>query len=209
MRELDRALAGFDHPEAAAPDQPGSRGSHGSHHDATARTSRTSVSNLREQVLQFWSSDSAPDQARARLAAVSLAAAGCGFAALTDFITSCLRLLRPGAPLTGTEMTLAGTAAAALVIAAGIAWARHLSSHVWSSTPRVLEVFARAKRVLLLALTTYAVGMLTVRLFDSALAADPSGAAWPGWAVLTFTAATVVSASATWVMQRLRKPTSN
>ena len=203
MRELDRALAEFDQPDVVAPaSAAGPRAS---------QLGRASLAefNLRDTWLQFLKGQaSAPDQARARLAALSVAAGACGFAALADFITSSLRLLRPGTPLTSTELTLTAAASAALVIACGIAWARHLGSQVWASTPRVLEVLGRTRLILGVCLMTYAASILAVRLFDGALVSDARGAAWPGWAVIAIALTSVAGAAASWVVQRLRKPTS-
>jgi hypothetical protein len=79
-----------------------------------------------------------------------------------------------------------------------MAWARFVMERVWPSTPRTIEVLGRSKRVFAVSLATYAVGMLTVRVFDGAFHRDASGVAWPGWGVIMFLGAALAGAAAAW-----------
>jgi hypothetical protein len=169
---------------------------------------RPSVPNpsLQMRLVQLWDSEaSAPEQARISLAAVSLAGACYLFAGLIETSIGVVRWVRPGSSLTSTEIVLAGLGSAGLLIAPCIAWARYLFERVWTSTPRVIDVLSRSKRVLSASLATYAAATLGVRVFAGAFHSDPSGAAWPGWGVLVFALAALVGAAAAWLTWRSRK----
>ncbi len=206
MREFDHALSQFDEGALDGDERSRDIASERARISATGASGVSANANRWMKLLHLWGGESAlPDQVRLRLVAVSLAAAGCGFAVLADLITSTLRWTRPGVPLSDTEMTLAALASGSLVVAASIAWARHLLARVWSFTPRVVEVLGRTKRVVTASLVAYAFIMLAVRVVDGAMRADPSGLAWPGWAIVA-TAATVLAGGAvSWFSQRMRK----
>jgi hypothetical protein len=203
MRALDRALADFDRKElSAVPVPPASA------FEAAPSSAPLASLALPLRALRLWSSDaSLAESARVRLAALSLAAVSCGFAALMELGTSILRCLRRDGQLTGTEIVLAALISTALLITPGIAWTRHLVAQVWSSTPRVLDLLARARRVLAASLIAYAVTLMAVRLFGGALRADASGMAWAGWGVVSSLAAISAGAGAAalpWLTARFR-----
>jgi hypothetical protein len=200
MRELDEALAAFDASAPAAEPRSQERQS--------TLPARPSVPNpsLQKRLVQLWDSEaSAPEEARVSLAAVSLAGACYLFAGLVDAAIGLVRWVRPGAPVTPTEIVFAALGSAALLIAPCIAWGRYLFERVWTSTPRVIDVLTRSKRVLSASLATYAGATLGIRLFAGAFHSDPSGAAWPGWGVLVFGGSALVGLAAGWLSWRSRK----
>ena len=189
MRELDQALAAFDvepPPPSAAEDAP----------------ERKSLPQLGAG---FWGGHGAPERARANLSALSVAAGVCALLCTIDVSTSLVRLSRGGAPLTAAEIVLATLGSIGLLATPFLAWARHLLTRVWPSTPRVLDVEARTKRVLGSSLVTYGAGSLLVHVFAGAFRTRSSGLLWAGWSVLVFLATAAVGGVVAWSAFRSRK----
>jgi serine/threonine protein kinase len=216
MRELDHALSEFDS-LAEEGNTTGARNGDADgrdDEDCSRDTASFGISTLPlpknasrfTKWLHAWAGEDAPpQQVRLRLAGVSLAAVGCGFAVLADLITSTLRALRPGVPLSDLELSLAAIASGSIVLAASMAWLRHLLGSVWSSTPRVIQVLRRTTRALTAGLVTYALILLSVRVFDGAFRSDPNGVGWPGWAIVASAAMVLAGGAMSWISQRLRK----
>jgi hypothetical protein len=162
--------------------------------------------SLQMQLRRFWSSElPAPEQARAMLVALSVAAGCYMLAGLIDVSTSVVRFSRGGAPLSSSEIVLATLGSIGLLTAPILAWARFVIDQVWPSTPRTLDVLGRGKRVLATSLVTYAMGMLLVRLFDGAFHSDTSGVAWPGWGLIIFLGAALTGGVSAWRASRFRE----
>jgi serine/threonine-protein kinase len=190
MGELERALAAFD---AEAP-QP-----------SAADDGALPQVGVQTAQLGFWGSHGAPEQARANLSALSIAAAVCALLGTIDVSTSLVRWSRGGAPLTAAEIVLATLGSVGLLATPCLAWARYLRTRVWPSTPRVLDVEARTKRVLAASLVTYGAGSLLVHVLAGAFRSSASGLAWAGWSVLVFLAAAAIGGTAAWSAFRSRK----
>lgn len=142
MRELDDALAAFDAGAEAR--------SHELQRPSSIPPPRPSQPNasLHMRLVRLWDSEAAPEQARAWLVFVSLAAAFYLFAGLVEASVGAVRWSRAGAQLTSSEIVFATPGSAGLLITPLIAWARFLFERVWTSTPRVIDVLSRSKRVL-------------------------------------------------------------
>jgi serine/threonine-protein kinase len=204
MREFDLALADFDKP-AVAP-ATSSQGRRKERPAAQRERASSPSMSLQMQLRRFWSSElPAPEQARAMLVALSVAAGCYMLAGLIDVSTSVVRFSRGGAPLSSSEIVLATLGSIGLLTAPILAWARFVIDQVWPSTPRTLDVLGRGKRVLATSLVTYAMGMLLVRLFDGAFHSDTSGVAWPGWGLIIFLGAALTGGVSAWRASRFRE----
>jgi len=197
MRELDAALAEFDgtHAHSGLPRQ----------EVFTERVSHVSLPNIElpERLARFVGQRSIQlDNTRAALCWYSCALALVSTLGLIDASTGLVRLSSAGAPITATEIVLCTLGSAGLLVTPAVLWGRHVVQRVWPSTPRVLDTLRRVRRVLFVALATYAAGTLLVRVLDGAFHVDPSGAAWAGWGVLVFLAAVVAGARCAWRQAR-------
>jgi tRNA A-37 threonylcarbamoyl transferase component Bud32 len=190
MRELDDALAEFD---------PAARAS-GDATDAGRRSAPLHVMGprLETQFFRMWGGVyNALEQARTSLVIYSVCAALYLLFGCLEVSLGVVRVARGSAPLTSAEIAFAGLASLGLLVAPSIIWTWFLAKHVWSSTPRVMEVLDRVRHVLGASLGVYAGLTLLIRIAASTLHIDPSGIAWPGWGVLSFILAAIVGGIAT------------
>jgi serine/threonine protein kinase len=192
MQELDADLARFD-PAATAK------------HAATERLSDANTLPIGKLLGDVVSREASKPARRARLQIVllSLTAAVWLLAGLLECAISAIRWVRGTSALSATELILTCAGAGALLIAPTIAWQRHVRQRTWPSTPRAVELAGRMRVILLAALVTYAVASLAIRVLESLVHADPAALGWPGWAVLTFGAASA-SGLIAWFATRRR-----
>jgi len=183
MRELDDALAPFDPLASTAISGAARRG-------APTHLLRP---GLETQFFRMWGGVyNHLEQARTSLVIYSVCSALYLLFGSLEVSLGVVRVVRGAVPLTSAEIAFAGLASLGLLVAPGIGWTWFLAKHVWTSTPRVMEVLDRLRHVLGASLGTYAGLTLVIRILASTLHIDPSGIAWPGWGVLSFLLAAVV-----------------
>jgi serine/threonine-protein kinase len=194
MREFDEALAEFDPAASAAADESGQR-----------RPTHVLRPRLETQFFRMWGGVyNALEQARTSLVMYSIFGALYLLFGCLEVGLGAVRVARGSAPLTSAEIAFAGLGSLGLLVAPAIIWTWFLAKHVWSSTPRVMDVLDRIRHVLGASLGTYAGLTLLIRILASTLHIDPSGIAWPGWGVLTFILAAAVGGAAARVTLKSR-----
>jgi serine/threonine-protein kinase len=183
MRELDDALTEFD-PTARAADIEAGRRSAPNH---------VQRPRLETQFFRMWGGlYGALEQARTSLVIYSVGAALFLLFGCLEVSLGVVRVARGLVPLTSAEIAFAALGSLGLLVAPSIIWTWFLAKHIWSSTPRVMDVLDRMRHILGASLGTYAGLTLLIRILASTLHIDPSGIAWPGWGVLSFLLAAVV-----------------
>lgn len=186
MRELDEALAEFDPSASAADGESGGR-----------RSAHVVRPRLETQFFRMWGGVyNALEQARTNLVMYSVFGALYVLFGCLEVSLGAVRVARGSVPLTSAEIAFAALGSLGLLVAPAIIWTWFLAKHVWASTPRVMDVLDRIRHVLGASMGTYAGLTLLIRILASTLHIDPSGAAWPGWGVLTFLIAAAVGVAA-------------
>jgi serine/threonine protein kinase len=194
MRDLDQALAEFDQLPNTGPRKV-----------ERPSTSTRVAPRLETQFFRMWGGMyNALEQARTSLVVYSVCAALYLLAGSLEVSLGVVRVARGSEPLTSAEIAFAALASLGLLMAPCIIWTWFMAKHVWSSTPRVMDVLDRVRHILGASLGTYAGLTLLIRILASTLHIDPSGIAWPGWGVLSFLLAAVAGGLALRVMLKTR-----
>ncbi len=185
MAELDAELAPFDaRPSLAPGPSPSPR--------AVDPASKTLLASGGPRAAAAAEAARVARRARPTLVAVTLVGLLALLGLLLDGVMSAIRLVVDDAAPTVAEIALAGIVSLGLLMAPAILWIRWVVRSAWTSTPRAMELAARARGTLVAGAGTYAGATLLVRLFESIGRRAPAGIAWPGWALLI----TVVSCTA-------------
>jgi tRNA A-37 threonylcarbamoyl transferase component Bud32 len=198
MEELEAELSAFERPSAA-------KTAGGAPTVRAEGDARTLLANDAATLIGGSAVLAARSAKRARPALVlaTLLGLGIGFLLLTDGVLAAVRFITDPTrgPSTG-EIVLSVVIAGAVFLAPSVLWLRFIVKNVWSSTPRAIETALRAKAALYVGAAVYAVGSLSVRLFEVALRRSPDGVAWPGWTLLVLTL-TLGSVAISWFLPKL------
>jgi len=207
MRELDAALAVFD-THAAGVHNVAADSGNGSLHvdlDLGAELSELDLVPSEEvavpQPKRLFSrlvGAASLDDARAKLVWLAWGMGVTALLGLIDATTSGIRLSRGGAPLTGTEIVMSTLGSLALLVMPTWLFGHYVSTRIWASTPRVVEMIRRMRRVLFAGLVTYAAGTLLIRVFIGVLASELSSLSSAGWGLLLVVVAAVAGLRTGW-----------
>ena len=198
MRELDAALAEFDHFAAGSGISSSQRLSIPASVAVPAEPK-----DLLQRMLRLYT-DSGPERAREHLWVLSAAYGLFLLAGLVAFTTGLVRLSSGSGALELRDGIMCVLGSIVLACIPAIAWAQHLFWHVWPSTQRVVQTLSYTRRVLAASVISYAAGMSLVRVIG-ALRFSPSSLGWPGWDLCVFPLSLLVGAAFYVLERRLRE----
>lgn len=125
------------------------------------------------------------------------------FAGLCDIAQSVILLVGTGGKLTKVETWAIVLGVLGVLVTPLVLWYRYVSSKVWASTPRAMDLAQRLWAAVLSSAAVYGMGAVGVRLYEGLYRGEPAGISWAGYGIELFLAAILVGV-AVWFNPRLK-----